>query len=60
MYVYMYLLWGGTVNCSRTQLFTVSHSLLSFRQEKNELFLVTEFVADGSLDRFLTENMCVP
>ena len=33
---------------------------LSFQQEKNELFLVTEFVADGSLDRFLTENMYVP
>ncbi len=41
-------------------MFTVSHSLLSFQQEKNELFLVTEFVADGSLDRFLTENMYVP
>jgi serine/threonine protein kinase len=42
------------------RMFTVSCSLLSFRQEKNELFLVTEFVADGSLDRFLTENMYVP
>ncbi|ELR17771.1 protein kinase domain containing protein [Acanthamoeba castellanii str. Neff] len=30
---------------------------LSSCDEKNELFLVTEFVADGSLDRFLTENI---
>ena len=29
-------------------------------QAKNELYLVTEYVADGSLDRYLTENMYLP